>query len=75
MLEPPIPVPLSTPDPLVEVKLSDLQMIRDTLGRLPERFAANGNLLRHLYAQVAEIHRKALAASKSRASAGLPVTE
>jgi len=59
-LDPPILPPLSTPDPIVEVKLSDLQMIRDSLARLPERFGNNGNLVRHLYAQVAELHRSAL---------------
>ena len=60
-LTPPIPVPFSEPEsPFVKVRLSDLQHIRDSLARLPQRLAPSGNLIRHLYAQVAQLHQNAL---------------
>lgn len=43
-------------DPLVQVPLSEIQRIRDALGRLPERHKSN--LIRQLFGQVAGLYQR-----------------
>lgn len=41
-------------DPVVEIRLSEIQRIRDAVQRLPERHTSN--LVRHLLLQLIELH-------------------
>lgn len=43
-------------DPIVELKLSEIQRIRDALARLPERHTSN--LVRELLRQVTGLHQR-----------------
>lgn len=49
-------------DPIVEIPLSEIQRIRDSLMRLPER--ATSNLIRHLFSQVAGLYQRLAANAK-----------
>lgn len=55
-------------DPLVTIRLSDIQHIRDALARLPERHTSN--LVRALFGKVAGLHQRLLLQSnKAQAEA------
>lgn len=47
---------MEAPDPIVELRLSEIQRIRDALARLPERHTSN--LVRNLFNQVAGLYQR-----------------
>lgn len=49
-------------DPVVEIRLSEIQRIRDAVQRLPERHTSN--LVRHLLLQLIELHSNLLKQAK-----------
>lgn len=60
--------PSQDSDPIVSIRLSEIQSIRDALARLPERHTSN--LVRALFSKIAGLHQRLLLQSnKAQAEA------